>query len=108
MIWNWFKNVIFFPVIWFWKQYQKCKEENAVGKMVALFGFSFTGLVCIGVALVWLISFLINSANAHPGAILIVIGIIWIYLYGKSKMEKNQMQNQQVLMQQEQDLTFSA
>lgn len=106
MIWNWIKNVIFFPVTWFWGQYQKCQEENAVGKMITLFGFSLTGLVCIGVALVWLISFLINSANAHLEAVLIIIGIIWIYLYGKSKMARNEAQNQQVLMQQDQDLTI--
>ncbi len=104
MIWRWFKNLILFPITWFWEQYQKCREENAVGKMIGLFVFSLTGLAVIGIALAFLVNFLINKATAHPQIILIIIGIIWIYLYGKSRYLKGEEQKSLMVEQQEQDL----
>lgn len=105
MIWNGIKNILLFPVTWFWNQYQKCQEEKAIAKMIALFVFSLTGLVSIAVLLVAMISFLINFFTEHSEMLLIVLVIIWIYLYGKSKMIKNEEQNQQLLIQQKQDMT---
>ena len=103
MLWDWFKNVIMFPVTWFWEQYQRCKEDKAIGKMILLFFFSITGLSVIGFALFLLLNFLIAFSAKHPEAILIVGGIIWIYLYGKSRMAKNEEQKELVRIQQEQN-----
>ncbi len=104
MIWRWVKNIFLFPIIWFWEQYQKCKEDNAVGKMIVLFAFSLTGLVVIGVALGILVDFIINKATEQPESILIITGVIWIYLYGRSKYLKGEQQNAQMKEQQKQDL----
>ena len=104
MIGRWLKNLILFPVTWFWEQYQKCREENAVGKMIGLFAFSLTGLAVIGITLAFLVNLLINKATAYPQIILIVIGIIWIYLYGRSRYLKGVQQKNLMTEQQEQDL----
>ncbi len=104
MIWRWLKKLILFPIEWFWEQYQKCKEENAVGKMIGLFAFSLTGLAVICISFAFLVSLLINEATAHPQIILIIIGIIWIYLYGKSRYLKGEEQKSLMVEQQAQDL----
>lgn len=69
MLWNWIKNLLLFPAMWFWKGYQKCKEENAVGKMIALFVFSLTGFVVITIVIVFLIGLLIGFLDFIPNYI---------------------------------------
>ncbi len=72
--------------------------------MVALFAFSLTGLMVIVAVIAVVLRFLVDFANAHPEAILISVGIIWLYLYDKSRMANTEVQNNQMLMQQEQDM----
>ena len=45
MIWNFIKQILTYPVQWFWKKYEKCKESGDTVKMIILWLVSLTGLI---------------------------------------------------------------
>ena len=104
MILEFLKKILLFPCTWFWEKVQKYKEENAILKMMALFVFSLTGLFVLAMAFVLLMELLINIASEHSGILFVVLVVIWLYLYAKSRMNKSEDQKQQLHMQQEKDM----
>ena len=104
MLWNSLINLVMFPINWFWERYKKCKKENAVGKMICLFAFSLTGLAVIMVAIAYVIAIIFLKINERPEAILIILGVVWLYLYGRSRSLNQEEQSKKAKEQQNSDL----
>lgn len=103
MLWNGLINIVMFPVNYFWERYQKCKKENAVWKMICLFAFSLTGIAVILVGIAYAISIIIIKINERPEILFIVLGIVWLYLYGRSKSIKQEEQSKKTAEQLNRD-----
>lgn len=104
MLWNSLINLVMFPINWFWERYKKCKKENAVGKMICLFAFSLTGLAVIMVAIAYVIAIIFLKINERPEALLIILGVVWLYLYGRSRSLNQEEQSKKAKEQQNSDL----
>ncbi len=85
---DFFKTLVIYPVDWFWDRYTDCIEEKQYLKLVLLLLFSVFGLIAIGGCLVMLVNFVIDYANSHAEIVLLIGGLIWLYLYGKSRRKK--------------------
>lgn len=85
MILKWLLSLFMFPVKWFWERYQKCKEANAVWKMVLLFLMSLTGIAVVGILSFLIVSKIIEWSIANPLWVLGSAAVYWFYIYVRDK-----------------------
>ena len=83
MIWNFIKQILTYPVQWFWKKYEKCKESGDTVKMIILWLVSLTGLVSIGFITIFSIGYLLTQ---HFNMVMLVVFIIWLYAYVRTEL----------------------
>lgn len=86
MIWNFIKQILTYPVQWFWKKYEKCKESGDTVKMIILWLVSLTGLVSIGFITIFSIGYLLTQ---HFNMVMLVVFIIWLYAYVRDRIMKS-------------------
>lgn len=83
---KWLLSMIIYPIKWFWKEYEKYKQENNVFMVVVLWIVSLTGVGVIGYCIcrlfVWLLVY-------HMDIIMIALAIVWLYSWVKSKIESD-------------------
>lgn len=111
MIWGFIKNLLMFPVQWFWKYYQICREENNIWKMIFLFFISLTGVGVVLAFLYLLVCFTIDWCVVHPIGALGILGIGWLYTYVKEKMSEenfDMVSEQNALIQEKTELQMQA
>ena len=100
MFFNWLKNVILFPVEWFWIKYNDYKEENCIWKIIALFVLSLSGLILFIFLTLWGIEWLLVN---HIELVILFAVIWWVYAYVHSQIQqenKKQIQQQELLQTQ--------
>lgn len=78
-------KLVTFPVTLFWEQYEKYKEAKNTVKIILLFVGSLSGVLLIIGMIAWLVWYLINYQLL---LLIIVVGIGWLYLYVKYKMDR--------------------
>lgn len=98
MIFNWLKNLILFPVEFFWIKYNEYKDENCIWKVIALFVLSLSGLILFVFLTLCGIEWILSN---HIELVIFFFAIWWIYNYVHTKMLKteNQKMQQQELLQ---------
>lgn len=110
MLWEKLKEIIMYPVHWFWKKYRQCKKKNETGKMVLLFLFSLTGIAVTVVLMGFAVAFLIEWSMTHPLWVAIMGAVIWLYIKGKdndNEMQKDT-ERQEVIEKKLTDLEVQA
>ena len=92
---KWFKDILLYPIEWFWNKYQK---ENSIWKIILLFVLSLGSFVVLFFLTLWCIEWIfLNHIEIVIG--LFVIG--WLYSYVRSRMkEKENLNFQQYATQQ--------
>lgn len=112
MIWRLTKELLKFPVKWFWKYYKVCRKENDVGRMILLFFISLTGVGVVVAFLYLIICFAIDWCVAHPMGALGILGIGWLYTYLKEdepeKTVEEVVSKQTALIQKKTELQMQA
>lgn len=108
MLWQIVKEIIKYPVMWFWKRYRDCKKRNEVGKMILLFLFSLTGVAAVMTLLLFAIAFLIDLSMAHPFATALILGILWIYIKCKDKDVQEETKQQELMQKNQTELEKQA
>lgn len=81
---KWLLSMLIYPIKWFWKEYEKYKQENNVFMVVVLWVVSLTGVGVIGYCIYRLFEWLLVY---HMDIIMIALAIVWLYSWVKSKIE---------------------
>lgn len=93
MIWKRMKNLILYPVNWFWDKYTECKEKDQLGKAIGILIASLTGLVAIGVLMILGLITITNWAINNPEVSCGVVLLVWLYMYVKNGREHSNTAN---------------
>lgn len=83
---KWLLSMLVYPIKWFWKEYEKYKAENNVLMVVILWVVSLTGIGVIGYCMYRLFEWLLVY---HMDIVIIVLAIVWLYSWVKSKLGSN-------------------
>ena len=83
-LFEWLLSMLSYPIKWFWKGYEKYREENKAFMVVILWIVSFTGVVIIGYAMYRLFDWLFVF---HMDIVIVAGLIMWLYAYIKSKLD---------------------
>ncbi len=108
IIFNYIKELIMFPIYWFWKYYRICEKKNEVGKMIFLFLFSLTGVAVLAVLLLFIVGYLIDWGAAHPLWVTLIGAVIWLYIRGKEKEQKEATEQQELIERELSELEMQA
>lgn len=82
MLWDFFFKLVTYPIQWFWKQYQNCKENGDVKKMVLLWLLSLTGIIAVGVSMFFATAYILTN---HMDKLIILCLVLWLYAYVRDK-----------------------
>ncbi len=80
---EWLLSIVTFPIEWFWNMYESYKEEKSGWKVIGLFAISLSGLILFGLLFLWIAFWLVTW---HFEIIIVLVFILWLYAYVKSKM----------------------
>lgn len=82
---EWIVSIVIFPVNWFWKSYEKYEQSRDIWELILAFLVSFSGLLLLGGAFLWIIY---NLFIFHIEVVVLIAVVIWLYTYVKMKRDE--------------------